>query len=233
MEKYGFVYIWYDRKHKRYYIGCRWGNENDGYICSSTWMKNSYNRRPQDFKRRILVSNISNRKDLLEQEYNWLQKIRDEDIGTRYYNLSKRHFGHWSIDHNRRQSVGEKISAANKGNMTAWNKGKHWSDEAKHKMSIAKLNKPSPRKGVILSEETKRKVSESKKGQRIGITHSDEAKKKMSLAHKGKVFSDEHRYNMSLAKQGTKPNRTYIMTEEHKRKISDTLKRNHFLTMTR
>ena len=39
MEKYGFVYIWYDRKHKRYYIGCRWGTENDGYICSSSWMK--------------------------------------------------------------------------------------------------------------------------------------------------------------------------------------------------
>ena len=23
-EKYGFVYIWHDRKHKRYYIGSHW-----------------------------------------------------------------------------------------------------------------------------------------------------------------------------------------------------------------
>lgn len=28
-EKYGFVYIWFDKKHKRFYIGCRWGTEND------------------------------------------------------------------------------------------------------------------------------------------------------------------------------------------------------------
>ena len=35
MEKYGFVYIWFDRKHKRYYIGCHWGHEDDGYVCSS------------------------------------------------------------------------------------------------------------------------------------------------------------------------------------------------------
>ena len=35
--KYGFVYIWYDRKHHRYYIGCHWGTIDDGYICSSNW----------------------------------------------------------------------------------------------------------------------------------------------------------------------------------------------------
>jgi hypothetical protein len=54
MEKYGFVYIWFDRKHKRFYIGCHWGKENDGYVCSSPWMKQAYKHRPQDFKRKIL-----------------------------------------------------------------------------------------------------------------------------------------------------------------------------------
>ena len=29
-EPYGFVYIWYDRKYKKYYIGSHWGYENDG-----------------------------------------------------------------------------------------------------------------------------------------------------------------------------------------------------------
>lgn len=32
MNKYGFIYLWYDRKHKRYYIGAHWGLKNDGYI---------------------------------------------------------------------------------------------------------------------------------------------------------------------------------------------------------
>lgn len=76
MEKYGFVYIWFDRKHKRYYIGCHWGTENDGYICSSSNMKSAYNRRPQDFKRRIISRVYTNRKDLLEEEYKWLSQIK-------------------------------------------------------------------------------------------------------------------------------------------------------------
>ena len=65
MEKYGFVYIWFDKKHKMYYIGCHWGTETDGYICSSNRMKNAYRRRPKDFKRKIL-ENVNDRKTLLE-----------------------------------------------------------------------------------------------------------------------------------------------------------------------
>jgi hypothetical protein len=68
MEKYGFVYIWYDHKNIRFYIGSHWGHENDGYICSSRWMRNAYKRRPNDFKRRIISLIYSNRKDLLLEE---------------------------------------------------------------------------------------------------------------------------------------------------------------------
>lgn len=50
----GFVYIWRDRKHKRYYIGSHWGTPDDGYICSSPWMRQAYKHRPLDFKRRVL-----------------------------------------------------------------------------------------------------------------------------------------------------------------------------------
>jgi len=42
MEKYGFVYLWYDKKHKRYYIGCRWGKENDGYIYITYSLENTF-----------------------------------------------------------------------------------------------------------------------------------------------------------------------------------------------
>lgn len=35
-NKYGFVYLWFDRKHKRYYVGCHWGTTEDGYVCSSS-----------------------------------------------------------------------------------------------------------------------------------------------------------------------------------------------------
>jgi len=82
MEKEGFIYIWFDRKRKMFYIGCHWGTLDDGYICSSKWMRDAYRYRPQDFKRRIIQRNIK-RKDLLTEEHKWLQLIETKDIQIR------------------------------------------------------------------------------------------------------------------------------------------------------
>ena len=139
MEKYGFVYLWYDKKHKRFYIGCRWGNENDGYVCSSPWMKKGFKHRPEDFRRRILSRVYTNKQDLLEEEYRWLSKIKKEELGERYYNLHNHHFGHWSTDENRRLTVGQKISASpnRNANISKANKGRVISEETKKKLSIS------------------------------------------------------------------------------------------------
>lgn len=108
MEKYGFVYIWFDKKHNRFYLGCHWGLEGDGYICSSNWMRDSYKRRPEDFKRRIISRIYTSRLELLEEEFKWLQLINEKELGKRYYNLSKKHFGHWSTDEQTAKSLSEK-----------------------------------------------------------------------------------------------------------------------------
>ena len=55
MEEYGFVYMWYDKKHKRYYVGSHWGKENDGYICSSFLVKPMIEEAPNDWERTILA----------------------------------------------------------------------------------------------------------------------------------------------------------------------------------
>lgn len=145
MEKYGFVYIWHDRKHNRYYIGCHWGTVEDSYICSSTWMRNSYRRRPHDFKRRILEKNIP-RETLFDREYVWLSMIRDEELGVRYYNLNNRCNEHWSTDNGKRRSVADKIGDIHRG--------KTVSEETREKIRVANLGKK-------LSEETKEKMRES------------------------------------------------------------------------
>lgn len=50
-----------------------------------------------------------------------------------------------------------------------------------------------------------------------GRTLSDETKKKMSESHKGKTFSEEHKQKISESKKGV------IFSEEHKQNLSDSL----------
>ena len=68
-------------------------------------------------------------------------------------------------------------------------KGKLISEEAKKKMSEAKQN---------ISEETRKKLREAKKGKQF----SEEHKKKLSEANKGKPKSEEARKKMGEAKKG-------------------------------
>jgi hypothetical protein len=74
--------------------------------------------------------------------------------------------------------------------------------------------------GAIRSEETKKKMSEAKKGK----TPSEETRRKLSDAQKGKTRSEEHKRNLSDAKKGEK-NHMYGKTtsEETRKKQSDAM----------
>ena len=161
----GFVYIWRDRKHKRYYIGSHWGTPTDGYICSSRWMRNAYHRRNSDFRRRILIDNISDRVALYEEEQRWLNFIKKEEIGKKYYNLYKSVCKHWSHNEQKRLTINQKISK-NHADVSGKNNpiyGKIRSNETKYKISIANKGrlsgKSNPMFGKTHSAETKKKLS--------------------------------------------------------------------------
>lgn len=100
----------------------------------------------------------------------------------------------------------EKISVSKKGkkiplekriNMGKHMKGKHHSDEIKEKIRIGNLGKPSHNKGKKLSEETKKKMSDSTKGENHpfygkpspmrGKKMSEESKQKIRESKKGKI----------------------------------------------
>ena len=130
---YGFVYMWYDRKYKRYYVGCHWGNVNDGYICSSTWMIKAYKIRPEDFKRRILKTNLT-REQMYEEEQRYFDMIKPNEIKIRYYNLCLTANKPWHVFPDTVKTVGEKISASKLGKSN----GKH-SKETIEKISQTKL----------------------------------------------------------------------------------------------
>jgi hypothetical protein len=227
MEKEGFVYIWFDRKHKRYYVGCHWGTIDDGYICSSSWMKQAYEHRPHDFKRRIIQKGIT-RDNLLNEEYKWLSLIPDEELGESYYNLSKKHFGHWSAIESNNLSVREKLSEASKklhqdpvykekflegrkkmppqtsdqiAKRTKSNTGKKRSEETKQKIADAHRGKiMGP-----LSEETKQKIAQKLTGTNnpfYGKTHDPELKKimneKTSQTMKGRMPANIELFSKAL-----------------------------------
>lgn len=91
-------------------------------------------------------------------------------------------------------------------------------EETKQKLSEAK-------KGKTLSEEHKRKLSEATKKQLVekgvpfkGKHHSPESRQKISVAMKCKTFSEEHKQKISEANKGK------TLSEETKQKISDAMK---------
>jgi hypothetical protein len=181
----GFVYIWRDRKHNRYYIGSHWGSEDDGYICSSPWMRQAYSHRPDDFKRRILSRVNTNRSDLLKEEQRWFDMVKPEEIKIRYYNLHLKTYGPWYANEQSRLSVGEKISAAKKGKQTGPR-----DPSIGEKISEVKKKKFAERRkqtGSSFTEEHRKTMSDC----RIGVAQSEESNKKRSKTLKQKYESGE------------------------------------------
>lgn len=206
----GFVYIWYDKKHKKFYIGSHWGLEDDGYICSSNNMRENHRNRPQDFKRRIISKISTSRQNLLVEEQRWLDMIPKEDFGIRYYNINgKANQRFWWMNEETKKRVGEKISKSNQGKLlgnkngfkeghTPWNKDQKFP---------GLINSGSFQKGNIPWVKGKKcpQISKSKKGKRF----SEEHKINLSNSHKnkipwnkGKKLSNKYKETLSKAHIG-------------------------------
>ena len=91
------------------------------------------------------------------------------------------------------------------------------SEEHKKKLSESHKGKPTWNKGKKLSEEHKRKISEGNKGKRRSPL-SEEHKRRISEANKGKKLSEETKRKMSEANKGKK------LSEEHRKKMSEAQK---------
>lgn len=240
MEKYGFVYIWRDRKHNRYYVGSHWGYEDDGYICSSKWMRNAYNIRPTDFKRRVIVKVFSNRKDLLQKEEYYLSLIKDFELKTKYYNISKNIKDPWFQHPAKLASVSEKISIKTKeamqrpevranyekGLRIRNNKGSDPVVIEKRRQSIIKthaIKYPVENRRKALTEE-ERFIYYSEKGKNIWSNRTEQQRKEVGnkisegLMGKqnrlGQINSAEHRKKISDAQKGIVHKRHRIIIDD-------------------
>lgn len=184
MTKEAFVYCWTDHKKGMLYVGSHKGSTDDGYVCSSKYMMEEYNKRPEDFTRQIIAEGKF--EDIRNLEVAILTSVNAK-LNEHYYN---QHNGDGK-----------------------WYLKKH-TEEAKKKIGIAHRGKKCPynyeknKKGH--SEETKKKISENhhdvsgSNNPMFGKKHSDEAKKQMSMKRKGKssyIRSEETLRKMSEARK--------------------------------
>lgn len=159
-----------------YYLGKHvTSNLNDGYKGSGKRLKEYYEKYPDDYTFTILEF-YSNKNELSIAE-----EILISDL--------------WKTD--------PYCLNSNAGGVGSW---RHVNETGRGS-HIGKNNpmygKPGTRLGKHLSDETKQKLSEAKKGQQSwmkGKKHTEEAKQKNSEAHKGKhrVYRDDGTFYMSF-----------------------------------
>lgn len=129
-----FLYVWTDLLENKLYVGTRKGVPTDGYICSGKLMLEQYKKRPLDFVRQVVATGTY--KDMIALECYILKSV-DAKKDKNFYN-----------QHN--------------GDGNFYNKGH--TQGTKEKLKVARNNRTDkPRLGKLLSEEGKKKASESAK----------------------------------------------------------------------
>ena len=105
----------------------------------------------------------------------------------------------------------------------ASNSGRILSEETKRKISATKKKAglvTEGFKGKVHTEKTKSAMRDKRKGEKnfmFGKTHTEEARRKISITHQNKVITEEQRLAVSKRLKGRK------FSEEHKQKISEAL----------
>lgn len=185
-----------------YYIGKRTtvkNIEDDNYFGSGVIPKKYYKKYPPIIGETIqkeILEICNSKEELADKEKVWINDL--------YFTDDK--------------CVNQK-AGGDGGFASGFWKGKHLSEETKHKISESLKDKQ-------LSEEHKKHISEAQKGKK---KHSEESRKKISEANKGKIVSTKSRKKISEANKG-KPswNKGKTLSDEHKRKLSEAHKGKKF-----
>ena len=167
----GYVYIWFDKKRKMFYLGSHEGPVSDSYTGSGKRFSPAFKKRPEDFKMRIVEFHKGDRQTLYEREQYWLDMIPRDQFGKKYYNLKPTAEGG--------NNIGRVVSDETRAKVSKVHKGKIVSEETRAKMRLAAKNRPKRKH----SEETKKKIREGN----LGVKRSAATRKKNSEAMKGRV----------------------------------------------
>jgi sRNA-binding carbon storage regulator CsrA len=151
-------------------------------------------------------------------------------IQDRNYRICSREYQRLKSNLTVSKSTRDKISKSKKGQQSRL--GAKLSEESKRKMSESRIGITSPRKGIILTDEIKLKISDAAKNRPTRV-HSKETKEKMKDSwnkrkiegyehhNKGVPRNEETKKKISDSKRGVKRN---PFTDDHLRKMSESLK---------
>ena len=251
-KKYHFIYKTICETTGKYYWGMHSTNNlNDGYIGSGKRLRYSINKHGKENHKREIIEFFKTREELGKREIEIvnLNEIIKKDCmnlrvgglgGEREYPIkppwNKGHKGITKLNLNEKQRKKRR-----KDQNKIWIGRKH-SEETKLKMNKSHIGQVPINKGIPISEETRKKCSESMSGEKhpnfgknwsgmLGKTHSEETKKQMSESHSGennhfygKTHSEETRKRISDLKKGNKNMLGKTHNSETRKKISEAKK---------
>mgnify|MGYP000895807222 CR=1 FL=1 len=206
-------------EHK-YYIGStsniykrkneHWNRLKQGTHFNSK-MSNYYNKYGEGCFEYDIIE-LCNDDELIEREQFYIDTLRP------YFNI--RPYAHSNKGIKLSDETKEKMSKSHikffQNGGSQWNEGIPCSEETKKK--IGETNKGMKNMmGKHHSEETKHKMSETRKGRH----HTEETRRKISEALKKYKKTDKHRMAISLAQMGNKYNLGNKLSDETKLKISN------------
>jgi group I intron endonuclease len=185
--------------------------EKDGYWGSSKYLKEDFKKYGiENFSKKIIQRNYTNKKDLLNGETEYILKY--DTLEPNGYNrfLPNINPGFYMLGAKASDETIQKLKDSHKGKIP-WNAGKNniFSQETLEKMSLSHLGKKH-------SEETKQKISQNSKGF-IG-PHSEDTKIKIGKANTGKKRTPEQLKQMSKSHLGIK------LSKEAREKLSNSKK---------
>ena len=181
-----YLYRWTEKSTGKWYVGARWRkgcHPDDGYICSSKVVAPLIQSNPNNWLREILC--IGNPDYIRDLERKYLTTVNAK-FNSDSYNQSN---ATGKPVHNKPHTdvTKEKLRLA-RSKQTPWNKGKGgYALSAEHKKNISNGVKNSPNVGHLHTDAAKSKMSLAKVGKSshmLGKRHSEETKRKISETKK-------------------------------------------------
>lgn len=222
-----FVYKWIHTPTGMWYIGSRTAkgcHPDDGYICSSKRVKPLILQNQSEWKREIIHTGPPD--EMIALEALLLESV-DAKNDPQSYN---QHNGDGkfirtgvevSEETRKKRSESNKKNHPGRGKPSP-TKGKVASEETRKKQSLAKLGK----KRLPFSDETRKKIGDAKRGANnphYGKPLSDEVKQKLSAHHKGKKKQEHTCPHCGKVGGGGSMIRFHFDNCKHKGKQNDTV----------